>query len=216
MRCRQQGSWTVNVDELGCDLLAISAHKLYGPKGVGALYVRRGTKVESLLHGGGQERGLRAGTENVAGIVGLAVALRGRWPRRIEGCNGVDPNARCTHRRHPNSCTRCTSERPPDRAVAEQRGLQYSRRRRGIAAPEFGLGRRSGVVGLGCTSGSLEASHVLLAIGLPRNWRPVAPAHRRQAKHVGRGGVGGGDRRRNVETLRGRSLTAARILHGKE
>src|SRR5690606_24590648 len=70
------GLLEVRPDDIGCDLLALSAHELYGPKGVGVLYVRTGTKLEPLLHGGGQERGLRAGTENVAGIVGLAAALK--------------------------------------------------------------------------------------------------------------------------------------------
>jgi cysteine desulfurase len=69
------GHLPVNVDDLGVDLLSLSAHKLYGPKGVGILYVRRGTRVEPFIHGGAQEKGRRAGTENVAGIVGLAKAI---------------------------------------------------------------------------------------------------------------------------------------------
>ena len=69
------GHVPVSVAGIGCDLLAMSAHKFGGPKGVGALYVRRGTELAPLLHGGGQERGLRAGTSNVAGAVGLATAL---------------------------------------------------------------------------------------------------------------------------------------------
>jgi cysteine desulfurase len=66
----------VDVRKIGCDLLSLSAHKFYGPKGVGALYVRRRTPVEPLLHGGGQEKGRRSGTLNVPGIVGLAAACR--------------------------------------------------------------------------------------------------------------------------------------------
>ncbi len=69
------GHLPVDVNELGVDLLSMSAHKLYGPKGVGALYIRKGTKIHSLIHGGAQERQLRAGTENIPGIVGFARAV---------------------------------------------------------------------------------------------------------------------------------------------
>jgi len=68
------GKISVDVDELGLDLASLSAHKLYGPNGVGALYVRDGVNVEPLIHGGGQEHGLRSGTENVAGLVGMGKA----------------------------------------------------------------------------------------------------------------------------------------------
>jgi cysteine desulfurase len=70
------GNIKVDVNELGVDLLSLSGHKLYGPKGVGAIYIRKGTKVEKFIHGGEQERGRRAGTENICGIVGLGAAAR--------------------------------------------------------------------------------------------------------------------------------------------
>ena len=70
------GKTPVSVDDLGVDLLSIAAHKCYGPKGVGALYVRRGTPLSPLVLGAGQEGGLRPGTENVAGVVGLGAAAR--------------------------------------------------------------------------------------------------------------------------------------------
>lgn len=68
------GKIPTDVNKLGVDLLSLSAHKLYGPKGIGALYIRNGTRLESIIQGGGHERGLRSGTENIAGIVGLARA----------------------------------------------------------------------------------------------------------------------------------------------
>jgi cysteine desulfurase len=70
------GKIATDVNALGVDLLSLSAHKLYGPKGVGALYIRRGTKIESIVQGGGHERGLRSGTENIPGIVGLGRAAQ--------------------------------------------------------------------------------------------------------------------------------------------
>ncbi|HII07296.1 MAG TPA: cysteine desulfurase, partial [Methanotrichaceae archaeon] len=68
------GKIPAKVDDLGVDLLSISSHKLHGPKGVGALYIREGTEIEPIMHGGGHERGMRPGTENVPGIIGLATA----------------------------------------------------------------------------------------------------------------------------------------------
>ena len=68
------GHIPISVEELGVDLLSMSAHKLYGPKGVGALYIRKGTKLLSFMHGGEQERGRRASTENTPGIIGFGKA----------------------------------------------------------------------------------------------------------------------------------------------
>jgi cysteine desulfurase len=161
------GKIPVNVRELGVDLLSISAHKLYGPKGVGALWVRRGLRLQPILTGGKHERNRRAGTENVAGIVGLGVAaglghakmtaqaasvgaLRDRLEagvlREVPGTavnGGAMP-------RVPN-----TSNISFDRVEAES--LLIALDLDGIAVS----------TGSACSSGTLEPSHVLKAMGFP-------------------------------------------------
>lgn len=160
------GHIPVNVEELGVDMLSISAHKFYGPKGVGALYVRRGIKLDQLIHGGGQERGRRAGTENVAAIVGMAralqlaveemdeVAVRERQlrDRLIEGLLQI-PHSRLNghpEQRLPGNVNMCFE-------YVEGESLLLNLDMNGVAASS----------GSACTSGSLEPSHVLLAMGLP-------------------------------------------------
>jgi len=69
------GHMPISVSELGADMISISAHKFHGPKGVGVLYIRNGVRIDNLIHGGGQERGKRAATENIAGMAGLCKAL---------------------------------------------------------------------------------------------------------------------------------------------
>ncbi|MFY9613966.1 MAG: cysteine desulfurase family protein [Candidatus Dormiibacterota bacterium] len=159
------GKVPVRVDDLGVDMLSISAHKIYGPKGVGCLYVRMGTRIQPLITGGGHERNRRAGTENVAGIVGLAkavevavrdfttdtVRLRSTRDRLVEGMTAVD-GARVTG--HP-------TERLPHHASfiidgVEGDSLLMLLDREGVSASS----------GSACTSGSLEPSHVLLAMGI--------------------------------------------------
>jgi cysteine desulfurase len=161
------GHIPVNVDELGVDLLSLSAHKFYGPKGVGALYVRSGTRFDPLIHGGAQERNRRAGTENVAGIVGLATALelavaemdaeaqrqQGLRDMLIEGISKKIPHTRLNghpKQRLPGNVSLCFE-------FIEGESLLLNLDMRGIAASS----------GSACTSGSLEPSHVLLALGLP-------------------------------------------------
>ena len=162
------GLLEVRPDDIGCDLLALSAHKLYGPKGVGVLYVRTGTKLEPLLHGGGQERGLRAGTENVAGIVGLAAALKKALDHRpgeaarlaglrdalIDGIRRRVPGAVLNGhpvRRLPNNVHFSFPG-------VDGESLLLNLDLAGVAAS----------AGSACTSGSLEPSHVLTAVGLPK------------------------------------------------
>ena len=157
----------VNVKDLGVDLLSISGHKFYGPKGVGALYVKKGTRIVPFLHGGGQEKNRRASTENVPGIVGMGSAaelisskmdqeaareliLRDKL---IKGLLDNIPDVLLNG--HP------TSRLPNNVNVAikyiEGESILLNLDMMGIA----------GSSGSACTSGSLEPSHVLLAIGLP-------------------------------------------------
>src|SRR5438876_5215138 len=162
------GKIATRMDELGVDLLSMSAHKLHGPKGVGCLVVRSGVRIEPLMLGGGHERNRRAGTENVAGIVGLAKAVSiahrdmaenvGHLPplrdRPLEGVRDRIPATEITG--HP-------TKRLPHHASflfqgVEGESLLLQLDMDGIAASS----------GSACTSGSLEPSHVILALGYPR------------------------------------------------
>ncbi len=160
------GHIPINVDELGVDLLSISAHKLYGPKGVGALYIRKGTKLVSLVHGGEQERGRRAGTYNVPGIIGFgrAVELAQQemnqeaerlTPLRNKLINGL--LERIDHTRlngHPQKRLPNNVNISVDFVEGESMclGLDLA----GICAS----------TGSACASSTLEPSHVLLVTGL--------------------------------------------------
>lgn len=160
------GHYPVDVDAMNCDLLSLSAHKLYGPKGVGAMYIRKGTRVLSLIHGGGQERKRRAGTENVAGIVGLGraaelagaeldktqereSALRDALQERLEA---AIPDFHLNG--HPTQ--RLPNNLNISFAGVEGESILLRLDREGICAS----------TGSACTTGSLEPSHVLMAIGL--------------------------------------------------
>ncbi|MFH0812432.1 MAG: cysteine desulfurase NifS [Pseudomonadota bacterium] len=159
------GKIPVAVDELGVDLLSISSHKIYGPKGVGALYVRRGTRIDPLLHGGHHERQMRAGTENIPGIVGFSkaiecaqkemlntsahvTALRDRLEQRIgERIEHIQING------HPTKRLPHILNVSFDGIEAEQ--LLLALDMRGIAIS----------TGAACISGAPEPSHVLRAMG---------------------------------------------------
>jgi len=162
------GHIPVDVKALDVDLLTLSAHKMYGPKGIGALYVKKGVKLTPLVHGGGQEFGLRSGTENTAGIVGFGAAAELARRRLEEGSvksesrlrdlliSGITdkiPNAHLTGHpvaRLPFHVSFCF-----DYIEGESMLLRLNAK---------GIGASSGSA---CTSGSLEASHVLLAMGIP-------------------------------------------------
>ncbi len=161
------GNVKIDVNEMNIDMLSLSAHKFYGPKGVGALYVRKGTKITSFLHGGAQERGRRASTENVPGIVGLGKAIE-LATQNIEEHNNklfalrdrtIDqimkriPFVKLNGDRH----KRLPGNVNLSFEFIEGESLLLMLDMKGIAASS----------GSACTSGSLDPSHVLLAIGLP-------------------------------------------------
>ena len=160
------GHFPINVKEQNIDMLSMSAHKFHGPKGIGALYVRRGIPLQSLIEGGAQERGKRAGTENVAEIVSMAAALQ-------EACDNMEKNT-----------AKVTALR--DELIAglkkiphgELNGSEENRLPGNVSFCFEGVEGESlllllddkGVCassGSACTSGSLDPSHVLLAIGRP-------------------------------------------------
>lgn len=161
------GQLPINVDELNIDMLSSSAHKINGPKGIGFLYIRKGVKIRSFIHGGAQERKRRAGTENVPGIVGYGVAakraaetMKERTEKErelrdylIERVTREVPYTRLNGHR---------TDRLPNNAnfsfqFIEGESLLIMLDGKGIC----------GSSGSACTSGSLDPSHVLLAIGLP-------------------------------------------------
>jgi len=157
----------INVDELGVDMLSMSAHKFYGPKGVGALYLRKGTRLVSFMHGGGQERNRRASTENVPGIVGMGKAVELAMEeidaeakritrlrdKLIKGLfDKIDPLRLNGHpqKRLPNNVNISI-------AFVEGEAICLNLDVEGICAS----------TGSACSSGSLEPSHVMLALKLP-------------------------------------------------
>jgi len=161
------GAFPVDVDAIGADLLALTAHKFGGPKGAGALYVRKRTRIATLMEGGAQERGRRAGTENVPGIVGLgraielavagmprnATRIAGMRDRMIREILDAIPDTRLNG--HP-------TERLPNNVNIAFRYVEGESIL--LLLDSLGISASSGSA---CTSASLEPSHVLLAIGLP-------------------------------------------------
>ncbi|MBI3630349.1 MAG: cysteine desulfurase NifS [Candidatus Rokubacteria bacterium] len=164
------GKVPVDVEGSGIDLLSFSSHKIYGPKGVAGLYVRKGTKMAAIQHGGEHERRRRAGTENVPGIVGLgkAVEVRGREmtaeaarltalrDRLTEGVRARVPEVRVNG--HP-------ARRLPGTANLGFRHVESE-------SIVLGLDLKGVAVSAGsaCTSGNVEPSHVLVAMGVPLDW----------------------------------------------
>ena len=161
------GQLPINVDEYQIDMLSASAHKLNGPKGIGFLYIRKGLKTRSFIHGGAQERSRRAGTENVPGIVGLGAASARAFSRMEEKTEKEIELRDYLIRRIEEEVPYCRlngdrTRRLPNNVnfsfqFVEGESLLIMLDMRGICASS----------GSACTSGSLDPSHVLLAIGLP-------------------------------------------------
>ena len=161
------GSVKIDVKEMGIDMLSLSGHKFHAPKGIGALYVRKGIRLQNLINGGAQERGKRAGTENLASIVGIGKAIK-------IAAGNIDKHNEQLSEIRDHMIKRILSEIPytrlnghPEKRLPgnvnvcfrfiEGEALLLSLDIKGIAASS----------GSACTSGSLDPSHVLLAIGLP-------------------------------------------------
>ena len=160
------GTVPVDIEDLGVDMLSLSAHKFHGPKGVGAIYIKKGIRLPNLIHGGAQERGYRAGTENIAGIAGASEALK-------ESCEVMEErNARLERLRDKliDSLLKIDRSRINGDRIhrlpgnvnmcfegVEGEAMLLCLDLQGVAASS----------GSACTSGSLDPSHVLLAIGLP-------------------------------------------------
>lgn len=161
------GNVKIDVKELNIDLMSVTAHKIYGPKGVGALYVRKGVKLFPHIHGGGQEKGRRAGTENVAGIVGFGKAME-------LAVKGIDEKAEKISRLRDLYIDTVLKEIPYVRLNGHRTNRLCNNANMSFRYIEgealllsldlVGICASSGSA---CTSGSLDPSHVLLAIGLP-------------------------------------------------
>ena len=160
------GAIPIDVQAMNIDLLSLSAHKIHGPKGTGALYVRKGVKIDSLIHGGAQERGFRAGTENLPGIVGLGKAIE-------IACANLDDNAaRMTALRQrliDGLRTRVSDTRlngHPTERLPGNANLSFDKVEGEALLLRLDLMGVAGSSGSACTSGTLDPSHVLMALGL--------------------------------------------------
>lgn len=162
------GHMPINVAELGVDMLSISAHKFHGPKGVGMLYIRNGVRIENLIHGGGQERGKRAATENLAGIAGLTKALDMTVSNLDENIahmkkmrdrliDGLLERIDYVKLNGPKDETRLCNNVNISYEFVEGESILMMLNMNNICASS----------GSACASGSLDPSHVLLAIGVP-------------------------------------------------
>lgn len=162
------GHMKIDVRDLGVDMMSISGHKFHGPKGIGVLYIRNGIKISNLIHGGGQERGKRAATENVAAMAGIAKAIEianSDLEKNIEKMTylrdklikGIEEKIPYSRLNGPRDEKRLCNNVNFSFKYIEGESILMMLDMKGIAASS----------GSACASGSLDPSHVLLAIGLP-------------------------------------------------
>jgi cysteine desulfurase len=163
------GNISINVRDLGVDLLSISGHKFYGPKGTGVLYIRKGLRIENIIHGGHQERNKRAGTENVPGIVGLAKALE-------LATQNLDGHSKKLISLRERALKKITERIPyvrlnghPEKRLPGNLNLSFNFVEGESVLLMLDMKGIKASSGSACTSGSLDPSHVLLAIGLPHD-----------------------------------------------
>ena len=161
------GKIPLNVKALGVDLLSISAHKFYGPKGVGALWVRRGLRLLPFMTGGKQERGRRSGTENVAAIAGMGVAARLAMTKMAEEASRLASLRDRLEQRILQAVTGTAINGDPDTRVPNTSNISFDRVEAESLLIALDLEGIAVSTGSACSSGTLEPSHVLKAMGLP-------------------------------------------------
>lgn len=161
------GAIPIDVNAMNIDMLSMSGHKFHGPKGIGALYIRKGVRIDVFMHGGAQERGQRAGTENLAGIVGIGKAIE-------LATQNLPANAERMSRLRDRLIDGILAEIPDVRLNGPREGRLPNNVNVSVRYVEgealllrLDLVGIAGSSGSACTSGSLDPSHVLLAIGLP-------------------------------------------------
>lgn len=159
------GAINLNVKELGVDLLSISAHKIYGPKGVGALYIKKGTKIDSLISGGRQERGLRAGTVNVPAIAGFGVAIQNATTNLEEKVRDVRVIRKYFQKKVAENIHNIALNGHPTQRIANNCSITFEGADAEAIVMMLDRENIFASVGAACESGSNQPSHVLVAMG---------------------------------------------------
>ncbi|AUB59641.1 cysteine desulfurase NifS [Methanobacterium subterraneum] len=160
------GKIPVNVEDMNVDLLSISAHKLHGPKGVGALYIRKGVRIDPLFHGGGHERGVRPGTENIPGIVGLGKACQLAEENLYENMEYVASLRDQLIKGVLGSIEQSFLNGHPTKRLPNNANFRFSSIEGESLILQLDFKGINASTGSACSSNKLEPSHVLMAIGL--------------------------------------------------